>query len=126
MKQPMCLIVATLLVGCVDVHKQTPTSYIRPSGQAVEMVKCKSSPSQCFTQANKSCNGSYQVIDSESHTGGLLEDFGPGPVTWYGMTYQCGKSDGINPKFPFRGSTYVPPPIVYVLPANNKVIVNTY
>ena len=38
--------------------------------------------------------GSYQILDSESHAGGLLIDAIPGPVTWYTMTYTCGPSDG--------------------------------
>jgi hypothetical protein len=52
--------------------------------------------------------GSYQVLDSESHAGGLVADALAGPVTWYGMTYVCGKSDGRLPSFPFRGQQYLP------------------
>tara|TARA_B110000238_G_C15706914_1_gene260824 strand:- start:37 stop:417 length:381 start_codon:yes stop_codon:yes gene_type:complete len=113
-----------LLVGCGGSN--SPESFIGPSGQVLETVKCKSSPKQCFAQANKSCSGSYQVVSSESHAGGILADFIPGPVTWYGMTYQCGQSDGKNPTFPFQGGTYTPAPVIYVPPANNKVIVNNY
>jgi len=113
-----------LLVGCGGSN--SPQTFIGPSGKALETVKCKSSPKQCFVQANNSCGGAYQVVSSESHAGGILADLMPGPVTWYGMTYQCGESDGKTPTFPFQGSEYTAPAVVYVPPANNKVIVNNY
>ncbi len=118
------LFLVLVLVGCGGGN--SPKTFIGPSGKTLETVKCKSSPDQCFVQANKSCGGSYQVISSESHAGGILADFVPGPVTWYGMTYQCGKSNGRNPTFTFQGGTYTPPPVVYVPQAKTKVIVNNY
>ena len=118
------VVMLSLLWGCGGSN--SPEVFVGPSGQEIETVKCKSSPENCFVEATKSCGGPYQVISSESHAGGILADLIPGPVTWYGMTYQCGKSDGKIPTFPFQGSTYTPPPVVYVPPANNKVIVNNY
>ena len=50
------------------------------------------------------------MISSESHAGGLVADVLPGPVTWYGMTYTCGPSDGKMPEFKFAGQQYTPPP----------------
>src|SRR5262249_21848938 len=48
----------------------------------------------CYEQATRDCRGgSYQILHSESHPGGLLADILPGPVTWYTMSYVCG-SDG--------------------------------
>jgi hypothetical protein len=47
--------------------------------------------------------GSYQIVESESHAGGLFADIFPGPVTWYAC-YTCGPSDGYLADFPFRGS----------------------
>src|SRR5262249_13549150 len=38
--------------------------------------------------------GSYQILYSDIHPGGLLADILPGPVTWYTMSYVCGPSDG--------------------------------
>ena len=52
--------------------------------------------------------GSYQILDSESHAGGLLIDAIPGPVTWYTMTYTCGPSDGRLADFPFQGPRFNP------------------
>jgi hypothetical protein len=59
-------------------------------------------------EASKTYQGSYQVLDSESHAGGLLADILPGPVTWYGMTYSCGPSDGRLPSFAFKGQHDLP------------------
>jgi hypothetical protein len=56
--------------------------------------------------AAATCTGPYQVIESESHPGRLLENTMPGPVTWYGMTYQCGPYEGKMP-FAFRGGPTV-------------------
>lgn len=80
-----------------------------PSGAVLNKATCKSSPGQCMADAGRKCGGSYQVIDSESHAGGLLADWLPGPVTWYSMLYQCGASDGQMPAFEFRGPQWRPP-----------------
>jgi hypothetical protein len=78
-------------------------SFVGPSGQSVHTVKCNSSPTECYREANQTCRGPYQVTDSDSHAGGILADILPGPITWYGMTFSCGKSDGRMPSFAFRG-----------------------
>lgn len=82
----------------------TATDQLRdPSGKPFKRVKCSHSTDNCFREATRECGGSYNVIDSESHAGGLIADLFPGPVTWYGMTYRCGRSDGRMPSFAFRG-----------------------
>jgi hypothetical protein len=85
---------------------------IAPNGKRLHMAKCQSSPSSCYAQATETCRGPYQVLDSESHAGGLLADILPGPVTWYSFLYQCGRSDGRTPGFEFRGPQWRPPAYV--------------
>jgi len=80
-----------------------------PSGQTASKTVCKSNSMDCLREASATCGGSYQVLDSESHAGGLLADWMAGPVTWYSMLYACGASDGRMPTFEFRGPTYQPP-----------------
>lgn len=80
-----------------------------PSGAVMSQASCKSNSTDCMKQASRECQGSYQVIDSESHAGGLLADWMPGPVTWYSMIYQCGPSDGRMPSFERRGPEWRPP-----------------
>ncbi len=87
-------------------------TFYSPSGEQLAVIKCSSNPNKCFKQATKSCKGQYQVVDSESHAGGLLADLLPGPVTWYSMMVRCGNSDGKMPAFPFRGQSYNPPSYV--------------
>ena len=87
-------------------------SFVSPSGQQAHTVKCSGSPNGCYQKATETCQGSYQVFDSESHAGGLLADIFPGPVTWYSISFSCGKSDGRMPTFAFRGQQYRPPAIV--------------
>jgi len=79
------------------------TSFVGPSGSQVQAAKCSVSQQGCYQEASKICHGSDQVLDSESHAGGLVADILPGPVTWYGMTYSCGPSDGRLPSFEFKG-----------------------
>jgi|ERR1700730_7971906 len=79
------------------------SSFTGPSGAVANTAKCSHSSDACFQKASQTCGGPYLVLDSESHAGGALADVMPGPVTWYGMTYQCGPSDGKMPAFPFRG-----------------------
>jgi hypothetical protein len=81
--------------------------YYPPSGATFNTAKCSHTSDACFQKAAATCGGPYQVIDSESHAGGTLADVLPGPVTWYGMTYQCGPSDGKMPTFAFRGGPTV-------------------
>ncbi len=90
--------------GCV-----TPSvkEFTGPDGKNVKTTKCNKSPDGCYETASASCaGGPYQVLSSESHAGGLVADLIPGPITWYGMTYTCGPSDGRMPDFPMNGPTY--------------------
>jgi hypothetical protein len=84
------------------------TSFVGPSGEQIHSTKCSSSPQGCFQEAAKTCGGPYRTLDSESHAGGTVADILPGPVTWYGLTYSCGKSDGSIPSFDFRGKAGAP------------------
>ena len=69
-------------------------------------AKCRQDSTLCTSEAARFCNGSYRVLDSESHAGGLVTDAVPGPFIWYSMRYVCGPFDGRYPTFTFRG----PPP----------------
>lgn len=98
----LCASMATS--GCV-----TPSvkEFTGPDGNTVKTVKCNRNPDGCFETASTSCSGGpYKVLSSESHAGGLAADLIPGPITWYGMTYTCGPSDGRMPDFPFNGPSY--------------------
>ena len=100
---------AFALSACVEPQQ---TSTIGPSGETMQVAKCSQSPNGCYQKASETCSGPYQVLDSYSKAGGLVADILPGPVTWYYMTYQCGRTDGRTPTFPFRGQQYVPPPVI--------------
>jgi hypothetical protein len=96
------VVVSSSLAAC----QPAPVAVSGPSGQTISRAKCSQSPNACFSQAAAACGGgSYQVLASESHAGGLIADVLPGPVTWYSMSYQCGPSDGRLPAFPFGGAT---------------------
>ena len=101
--------IVAALSSCVSsADEDVPT----PGGQVIHQAKCNGSPNGCMKTAAKICRGTYQVVDSSSNAGGLVMDVIPGPVTWYRMSYQCGKSDGRMPTFAFRGPQYTPPPVV--------------
>src|SRR5215467_13565330 len=86
----VCFVAATLFSGCCSAQ-----TIVGPSGKPIHRAKCSQSPMGCYEQATRDCRGgSYQILDSESHAGGLLADMLPGPVTWYTMTYVCGAPDG--------------------------------
>jgi hypothetical protein len=74
-------------------------------GEQTIVAKCRQSPMGCYEQAAKDCKGgSYQVLDSDSHAGGLLtDDLWAGPFIWYAMSYACGPSDGRLADFSFVG-----------------------
>ena len=85
-----------------------------PSGVTVDYVKCSRNPNRCMNAAAEYCEGSYQVIGSESHPGTIVSDVFAGSVTWYSMTFLCGVSDGQMPAFPYQRkadppSTIIPP-----------------
>jgi hypothetical protein len=97
-------IAALCLAACNLTSRETFTA---PSGATANSAKCSQSPNGCFKEASATCKGPYQVLDSESHAGGVLADAIAGPVTWYVITYQCGPSDGKMPAFPFRGTPVI-------------------
>jgi hypothetical protein len=74
-----------------------------PVAGPVRSAKCRQDSTLCTSEAARICGGSYRVVDSESHAGGLISDALPGPFAWYAMTYVCGRSDGRYPTFAFRG-----------------------
>lgn len=119
MRIQLTLLALVSLTGCGTL---AVSEYQAPDGSRIKTAKCTSEPQRCFTSASQSCpdGGSYRVISSESHAGGLLADIFPGPVTWYGMTYSCGSPDGKMPDFKFQGQQYRPPQ-----PAPTTTIVNT-
>ena len=102
------LLAITVLSGCATT---TVKEFQGPDGRAIKTVKCTSDPSKCFGMASQNCpnGGTYRVISSESHAGGIAADFIPGPITWYSMTFSCGLSDGKMPDFNFAGQQYIPP-----------------
>jgi len=100
---------AFALVACAS---PSVTEFKAPDGTSVKTAKCTSEPSKCFIAASQSCggDGTYRVVSSESHAGGIAADLIPGPVTWYAMTYVCGPSDGKMPNFKWVGQVYTSPP----------------
>lgn len=117
MRNLLAVASCALLAACASTNVEEVRG---PSGAAVKSVKCVSESGKCMQAANESCKGgSYQVLDSSSNSGGALADLLPGPFTWYRMQFVCGPSDGKMPAFAFRGSSYVPPPVV-VTPAAPK------
>lgn len=100
------LVIAMTMGGCIAQNSEA--SFTGPSGQQIHSAKCSRAPEGCYAQASKSCSGPYQILDSDSHAGGLLADIIPGPVTWYDLTYSCGKSDGRLASFVFKGQQYIP------------------
>lgn len=103
------VMVAFAFTACAS---PTVKEFRAPDGTSVRTVKCTSEPSKCFVAASQSCTGggTYRVLSSESHAGGIAADLIPGPVTWYAMTYVCGPSDGQMPEFKWVGPGYTPPP----------------
>jgi hypothetical protein len=97
----LLLCVAALSLSGCDLT--SGNSFPSPSGATFNTAKCSHTSDSCLQKAAATCGGPYQVISSESHSGGAFADLTPGPVTWYGMTYQCGPSDGKMPVFAFGG-----------------------
>jgi hypothetical protein len=106
----ICFVAVALFSGCCSAQ-----TIVGPDGKPLKpayRAKCSQSPTGCYAQATKDCGGrSYQIVDSESHAGGLIADILPGPVTWFAMNYTCGPSDGRLAEFPFKGPRYKPPSI---------------
>lgn len=82
------------------------TTLHTPDGNIYHKVKCKGSEDGCQEDAQDVCSGAYTVIQSESHAGGLVADYLPGPVTWYTMSFRCGGGDNRVPRFQFQGPTF--------------------
>lgn len=108
---------ATLLALLASYVVASAETFIGPSGKPVQQTKCSHSPKGCYNEAHNTCRGPYQIIDSESHAGGLFADILPGPVTWYSFTYICGKSDGRMASFPLRGAAPRMPSVQFHAPA---------
>lgn len=106
MKRLAALVIAA---ACLLPATAFAETIIGPSGKPLNIAKCNRDSMKCLSEAGRKCGGPYQVIDSESHAGGLFADILPGPVTWYSMVYRCGRSDGRMPRFPHRGPDYQPP-----------------
>ena len=100
---------ATTIAFVLTASAAYADTIIGPNGKQLDVAKCKMGTTDCFRQATNICGGPYQVLDSESHAGGLLADILPGPITWYSMAFQCGPSDGQMPTFQFRGAQWHPP-----------------
>lgn len=97
------LAVMMFLNGCSAAGPQV-RSYVGPTGETVNTVRCTREPTACFETASDTCSGgSYRVISSYRNAGGLYADVFPGPVTWYTMDIVCGPADGRLPEFPLRG-----------------------
>ena len=97
-----CLMVSTPALADV-------TSFRGPAGQTVYKTTCKIDESECYQDAAAVCGKSYQVLGSESHSGGILADLFPGPIKYYSMSFACGASDGRIAQFPHHGPYYQPP-----------------
>jgi hypothetical protein len=95
----VCFVAAALFSECCSAQ-----TIVGPSGkplQGAHRAKCSQSPTGCYEQATRDCKGgSYQIVEGESHAGGLFADILPGPVTWYTISYNCGPSDGRLAEFP--------------------------
>lgn len=122
------LLLVAALAACATTSVQ---EFKAPDGTSVKTVKCTSDPAKCFAVASQSCpnDGTYRVISSESHAGGIAADIIPGPVTWYAITYACGLSDGRIPDFKWVGPQYTSPPhptTTNCTTIGNTVNCNTY
>src|SRR5947209_12545648 len=98
-------VAALSLSACMETGGSNNT-IAGPSGVPLTTAKCAYSSTGCLKEASDTCKGPYQVLDSDSHSGGLVADVMAGPVTWYAMTYRCGPSDGKMPTFAWRGQQY--------------------
>ena len=105
------LVAAVIAVWFVTPARAETTALRGPSGTTVYTTKCSGSEAACYQEASANCRGgSYQILASHSNGGGILmEGWGYGPVTYYTMSYQCGRSDGRMASFPRIGPVYVPP-----------------
>jgi len=99
----LCLILLIslgLIGGCSTTESVKTNAY---GGDAYK-VKCKNTPEACLEEAYTKCNGTFTTLYSDSHAGGILADFIPGPTTWYALTFKCG-GEVSRPNFPWVGTT---------------------
>ena len=93
--------IAFMLSGCGAGELEKTSAY----GEPAYKIKCSNTPESCLEEAYNKCNGgAFTTIYSDSHAGGFLADFIPGPTTWYALTFKCGGA-GTMPQFPWRGTT---------------------
>ena len=78
------------LMGCAPT---TTNSFVGPMGATVHTSKCSQSPNGCYQQAALVCQGPYKVLAMHTNSGGVFADILPGPITWYNVTFSCGKSN---------------------------------
>jgi clan AA aspartic protease (TIGR02281 family) len=119
----ICFLAVSLFFGCCSAQ-----TIVAPSGKPLYRAKCSQSLTGCYQQATRDCaGGSYQIVERESHAGGLLADILPGPVTWYTMSYTCGPSASAEGPASTRGASISIPMKreggVYVVPVliNNAI-----
>ena len=98
-----------MVLAAIPTYASAEVSSFRgPNGATIHKVTCRIDETDCYQEAAAVCGKKYQVINSESHAGGLLADWGPGPVRWYSMNIRCGVSDGRIADFERRGAEYQP------------------
>ncbi len=101
-KVGIIIIVSMILSSCAGKDEVVKTSAY---GTDAYKVKCTNTPESCLEDAYKQCNGrTFTTIYSDSHAGGILADYIPGPTTWYALTFKCG-GPGTKPNFAWRGTT---------------------
>jgi len=109
----LLVLATTIATGC-GVGLKTIQA---PNGAYYYQSKCNMSSDNCIEEAQRACyevNGRFITINSESHGGGMLADFLPGPVIWYTLTFLCGGNDYNFPQFAFHG------PVCSII--NNNVV----
>lgn len=116
------LIIAAAVAFWFITPAHAETTVMRgPSGANVYTTKCSGGPEGCYQEASNNCRGgSYQIMSSENHGGGIFGDALNGPVQYYSMSYQCGRSDGRLAQFPRTSPYYEPPrPFIAECSGNN-------
>ena len=108
------LVAAAVAFWFVTPANADTTTVRGPSGALVYTTKCSGSQDGCYQEASTQCRGGpYQILSSESHGGGIFGDVLNGPINYYSVSYQCGRSDGRLADFP-RTSPYYQPPRPFI------------
>lgn len=118
-----------LIIGLVGCAGTSVKDMNMPDGTRAKNVKCNIDSQKCFEAATESCKatqGKYRVITSHSNAGGTAADILPGPVTWFNMSYICGDSDGLMPKFEFRGERFKPEAFESMSRPTTRTTCNTF